>query len=176
MAGLQAGFDHGFDMPERQHITNISRRTLVVSAAASAMLLKPLLALAEDATLLSLTRSAQFEEAFAKLVAGATPLEGKVAVELPEIAENGNFVPITISIDSPMTDADHVKTIHLLSTANPVALVGTFRLSPINGEARVQTRMRLAKTQDVITLAEFSNGALAISTNLVKVTIGGCAG
>jgi len=176
MAGLELGFDSGFGMLERQHITRISRRTLMVSAAASAMLLKPLLALADDAAVSELTRSAQFEEVFAKLIAGATPAEGKVTVELPEIAENGNFVPITISVDSPMTDADNVKTIYLLSTANPVALVGTFRLTPINAEARVQTRMRLAKTQDVITLAEFSNGTLAIATNLVKVTIGGCAG
>ncbi|HEY8194887.1 MAG TPA: thiosulfate oxidation carrier protein SoxY, partial [Hyphomicrobium sp.] len=88
---------------------------------------------------------------------------------------NGNFVPITIVVESPMTDADHVKAIHLLSTANPVAHVATFRLSPINAVARVQSRMRLAKTQDVVTLAELSTGQMLIATTFVKVTIGGCA-
>ena len=58
---------------------------------------------------LTLERSQKFEEDFAKIVGSATPLDGKIAVDLPEIAENGNFVPITIAVDSPMTDADHVK-------------------------------------------------------------------
>lgn len=119
-------------------------------------------------------RTAQFKEAFDKLIAGATPVEGRIAVDLPETAENGNFVPVSISVDSPMTDADHVKTIHLLSTGNPWANVATFHLSPRNGLAKVQSRMRLARTQDVIVLAEMSDGSLAISTTLVKVTIGGC--
>ncbi len=79
-----------------------------------------------------------------------------------------------MTVDSPMTDADHVKAIHIVSTANPVALVATFHLSPVNAIARVQSRMRLAKTQDVIVLAELSNGRLLMSTTKVGVTIGGC--
>ena len=74
-----------------------------------------------------------------------------------------------------MTDDDYVKTIHILSTSNPVARVATFHLSPVNGAAKVQSRMRLAKTQDVIALATLSSGVMLISTALVKVTIGGCA-
>ncbi len=102
------------------------------------------------------------------------PIEGKITVELPEIAENGNFVPLTITVDSPMTADDYVRKIHLLSTNNPVARVATFHLSPINAVARVQSRMRLSKTQDVVVVAEMSNGDMAIATSLVKVTIGGC--
>ncbi len=137
--------------------------------------LTPSLGLAQTSDIPALTRSPQFEEAFAKLLNGATPADGKITLELPEIAENGNFVPVTITVESPMTAEDYVKAIHLLSTANPVARVASFKLSPINAVARVQSRMRLAKTQDVIALAEMSNGTLAIATLLVKVTIGGCA-
>jgi sulfur-oxidizing protein SoxY len=161
-------------MRELSKISIVNRRSFLVSAAAVAGL-TPLLVHAATTSSLTLDRSPKFEEDFAKLVGGATPVEGKITVDLPDIAENGNFVPITISVDSPMTDADYVKAIHLLSTANPVAHVATFRLSPLNAVARVQSRMRLAKTQDVVTLAELSSGQMLIATTLVKVTIGGCA-
>jgi sulfur-oxidizing protein SoxY len=152
----------------------LNRRSFLVSATAAAGLI-PLLAYADSSDSLALERSKKFDDVFAKLSGGATPIEGKITVDLPEVAENGNFVPVTIVVESPMTDADHVKAIHLLSTANPVAHVATFRLSPINAVARVQSRMRLAKTQDVVTLAELSTGQMLIATTLVKVTIGGCA-
>lgn len=165
-------------MREMSRIIVTSRRAFIVSAAAVA-LVKPLLAIAEEAVdsdTANLDRSEQFQDIFAKITGNGTPGEEKITVELPELAENGNFVPITISVDSPMTETDYVKTIYLLSTANPVALVATFHLLPINGLARVQTRMRLAKTQDVITLGHFSGGSMYIATTRVKVTIGGCAG
>lgn len=154
----------------------INRRTLLVSAGAAAALLAPLPLVAQDAAPpQAMERTKQFQEAYEALLAGGTPLDGKITLELPEIAENGNFVPLTVSIESPMTDADHVKAIHILSTANPVARIATFHLSPVNGVAKVQSRIRLAKTQDVIALAHFSNGLLAAATATVKVTIGGCS-
>lgn len=156
----------------RIHI--LSRRTFMVSAAAG-ICVPAFLAKAESPAQSVMERTSQFEQAFKALLAGATPVEGKITLELPEIAENGNFVPVTITVDHAMTDADYVKAIHILSTGNPVARVASFHLSPINAIARVQSRMRLAKTQDVIALAELSNGSLAIATTLVKVTIGGCA-
>jgi sulfur-oxidizing protein SoxY len=160
-------------MREISKIVQIGRRQFLLSASAAAGLL-PLIAKNAHADGPSLERSKQFEETFAKLTSGATPVADKIAVDLPELADNGNFVPITMTVDSPMTDSDHVKAIHIVSTANPVALVATFHLSPINAVARVQSRMRLAKTQDVIVLAELSSGQLLISTTAVKVTIGGC--
>lgn len=154
----------------------LSRRAFVVSAAAAAAAgFGSFSTLAEDAGALTLERSQKFKDDFARLVGSATPVEGRIAVDLPELAENGNFVPITIAVDSPMTEADHVTAIHLLSTANPVADVATFHLSPVNAVARVASRMRLAKTQDVVVLAQLSGGDMLISTTLVKVTIGGCA-
>jgi len=161
-------------MREDIRVSILNRRAFLVSAVVVAGL-TPFLVYAETSSSLTLERSKQFDEDFARIVAGATPVEGRIAVDLPELAENGNFVPITIAVDSPMTDADYVKAIHLLSTANPFAHVATFHLSPLNALARVQTRMRLAKTQDVVTLAELSTGEMLIATTLVKVTIGGCA-
>jgi sulfur-oxidizing protein SoxY len=118
--------------------------------------------------------SQEFKDDFARIVGAAKPIEGKISVDLPETADNGNFVPITVGVDSPMTEADHVTAIHLLSTANPHAHVATFHLSPVNAVARVQSRMRLAKTQDVIVLAMLSGGDVLTSTTRVKVLIGGC--
>ena len=160
-------------MREKAGISIINRRTFVVSAVAAAGL-TPLLVYARTLGSLTLERSQQFQDEFARLTGDAIPVEDKIKVDLPELAENGNFVPITITVDSPMTEADHVRAIHILATANPVAQIATFHLSPMNGIARVQSRIRLAKTEDVVTLAELSSGAILIATTLVKVTIGGC--
>ena len=160
-------------MREFTKISILDRRQFLLTATVAAGLL-PLIVQGARADGPALERSKQFEDTFAKLTRGATPVTDKITVDLPELADNGNFVPITMIVDSPMTDADYVKAIHIVSTANPVALVATFHLSPINGVARVQSRMRLAKTQDVIVLAELSGGEMLMSTTLVKVTIGGC--
>lgn len=154
----------------------LDRRAFVLSAASAAAFLSALrTAGAQEAPPQALERSAQFEEAYAALLAGATPVTGKVTLELPEIAENGNFVPLTVVVDNPMTQEDHVTAIHVLSTSNPVARVVTFHLSPINGAAKVQSRMRLAKTQEVVALARLSGGAVLAAAATVKVTIGGCS-
>jgi sulfur-oxidizing protein SoxY len=159
---------------DRIDIAILSRRTFVVSAAA-AIGFAPFVVHADDGNGHdSLSPSQEFKDVFARIAGSSQPVEGKISVDLPETADNGNFVPITMSVDSPMSDADHVTAIHLLSTANPHARVATFHLSPVNAVARVQSRMRLAKTQDVIVLAELSGGALLISTTRVGVTIGGC--
>jgi sulfur-oxidizing protein SoxY len=117
-----------------------------------------------------------FDAAYERLVAGRKPIDGKLNVEIPELAENGNTVPFTVSADSPMTEASHVTAIHVLSTDNPQALIATYRFTPASGKAAVASRIRLAKTQDVICLAELSDGALWSKRTTVKVTIGGCGG
>ena len=111
-----------------------------------------------------------------KIVGEAKPSEGKFTLELPEIAENGNTVPFTVSVESPMTEKDHVKAIHVIATANPQPGVATFRLTPLSGKAAVSSRMRLARTQDVIGIAELSDGRFLMAKRPVKVTIGGCGG
>ena len=129
----------------------------------------PAALIAQDAT-------QAWEQAVKKVLGDAKPIEGKLVIDLPEIAENGNTVPLTISVDSPMSEADHVKVIHVLATANPQPGVAVFRFSPLSGKATVASRMRLARTQDVIGIAELSDGRFLIAKRNVKVTIGGCGG
>jgi sulfur-oxidizing protein SoxY len=117
-----------------------------------------------------------WEDAVRKILGEAKPIEGKISLDMPEIAENGNTVPFSINVDSPMTEKDYVKAIHVISTGNPQPGVASFRLTPQSGKAAAASRMRLAKTQDVIALAEFSDGKFFQTKRSVKVTIGGCGG
>ena len=118
--------------------------------------------------------SEDFVQALQAILKDAEPVTGPLSLDLPDLAENGNVVPYKITVDSPMTDTDYVRRLHLLSTINPQALVATFHLVPANGLATVSGRMRLAKTQDVVALAELSNDTFLIATRKVEVTIGGC--
>ena len=148
----------------------VSRRAFALgSTAALAAATLPTALLAQD-------QQQAWEELVKKVLGDAKPVEGKVAIEMPEIAENGNTVPFTIAVDSPMTDKDHVKAIHIIATSNPQPGVATFRLSPISGKAAVASRMRLQRTQDVIGIAELSDGRFLMTKRPVKVTIGGCGG
>src|SRR5215470_17729620 len=93
------------------------------------------------------------DEAIKKFTGGKTPLEGKVKLDLPEIAENGNTVPMTVTVDSPMTEASHVTEVLVVANENPRSGVVTFHFSPSSGVAEANTRIRLAATQDVIAVA-----------------------
>ena len=103
-------------------------------------------------------------------------MDGKVNVDLPEIAENGNTVPVKVSVESPMTADDYVKAVHLVSEGNPAPEIASFYFTPASGNAKAASRMRLAKTQNVIGVAEMSGGKIYMSKTEVKVTIGGCGG
>ncbi len=111
-----------------------------------------------------------------KLTGGASMMEGKVKIDLPEIAENGNTVPVKVSVDSPMTADNYVKTLHLVSEGNPGPEMASFHFTPASGRANAAARMRLAKTQNVVGIAEMSDGKIYTAKTLVKVTIGGCGG
>ncbi len=111
-----------------------------------------------------------------KFTSGKTAKEGRITLELPQIAENGNTVPISFSIESPMTKADYVKRVVLVADANPRGGVATFNFTPASGVAEASTRMRLAQTQNVIAVAEMSDGSFYMAKRQVKVTIGGCGG
>ncbi len=101
---------------------------------------------------------------------------GRITMELPQIAENGNTVPMGFAIESPMTDSDYVKAVHIFADKNPNPYVATFRFTPESGRAKVSTRMRLLKTQNVVTIAEMSDGSIYMAKTPVKVTIGGWGG
>jgi sulfur-oxidizing protein SoxY len=107
---------------------------------------------------------------------GAKPVAGKVKLDLPEIAENGNTVPITVSVDSPMTDKEYVSDVIILADGNPNAGIATFHFSPASGVAEANTRIRLANTQNVVAIAKTNDGKFYTASKEVKVTIGGCGG
>jgi sulfur-oxidizing protein SoxY len=135
--------------------------------------------LAALATALFPSRAFATPEEAQKLIAtlGAqAPKVGKVTLGIPEIAENGANVPVTIAVDSPMTDDNYVKTILLVTDGNPNPGVIRFELSPANGRASVECRIRLAQTENVIAVAQMNDGTLWSATRHVKVTIGGCGG
>lgn len=114
--------------------------------------------------------------AITKLYGGKKPESGKIKLDVPEIAENGLVVPINVEVESPMTDADYVKAVHVLAEGNPLPNVVSYKFTPACGKAAASARMRLAQTQNIVCVAEMSNGSLYRATATVKVTIGGCGG
>jgi sulfur-oxidizing protein SoxY len=111
-----------------------------------------------------------------ELTKGNKIKDGKIKFKMPHVAENGNTVPVTIAVDSPMTESDHVTSIHLLAEKNPGTDIAIFHFTPMSGEAKVSTRVRLAKTQNVVAVAQMSDGSIYVGKHMVKVTIGGCGG
>lgn len=109
------------------------------------------------------------DEDIAKITGGATPTEGGVTLTAPEIAENGNTVPIGV-------DAPGAKSVTIFADGNPVPAVATFKFGPLSASRSASTRIRLAKTQNVVALAEMEDGSFKIAKANVKVTIGGCGG
>lgn len=113
-------------------------------------------------------------EAIAAFTGGAVPRSGRVQLELAELVENGNAVPVTVSVHSPMTEADHVRRIALFTERNPDPGVAVFHLSPRNGRAWVSTRMRLATSQQVLALAQMNDGSCWQAAMDVVVTLAAC--
>ncbi len=109
-----------------------------------------------------------------KITGGVAAERRGVEVVLPQIAENGNSVPLNIRVDSPMTEADHVKTIHVFAERNPRPLVATFHLGAQAGRAEITTRVRLAGTQTVTVLVELSGKRFLMGPAYVLVTSAAC--
>ncbi|MDX1715319.1 MAG: thiosulfate oxidation carrier protein SoxY [Anderseniella sp.] len=107
---------------------------------------------------------------------GKEPAAGKITLTAPEIAENGNTVPISVEVESAMSGDDLVESVMILADGNPNPAVATFHFTELSGAAAATTRMRLAKTQDVIAVAKMKDGSVFSDTKQVKVTIGGCGG
>jgi sulfur-oxidizing protein SoxY len=145
---------------------DFNRRQALAIAAGAAMTLgaRPALA-ANDA-----------EATIAKFTGGKAAAEGRVKLDLPEIAENGNTVPMTVMVESPMTEASHVTDVLVVASENPRAGVVTFHFTPASGVAEANTRIRLAATQDIIAVAKMNDGSFFRTSKQVKVTIGGCGG
>jgi sulfur-oxidizing protein SoxY len=101
---------------------------------------------------------------------------GKIKLDLPSIAENGLVVPLNFEVESAMTAADHVKAVYFFAEGNPVVNVAAFHFTPMSPKAAASIRIRLAKTQDIVAVAEMSDGQVYTARKEVKVTIGGCGG
>ncbi|HEX2655010.1 MAG TPA: thiosulfate oxidation carrier protein SoxY [Xanthobacteraceae bacterium] len=131
-------------------------------------------------TLMPMAANAQVTNDAAKLIekftGGKQPSKGKISLDLPEIAENGNTVPLSIVIQSPMTADSYVKEVLVIADGNPNAGVATLAFTPLSGKAEASIRIRLATTQNVVAIAKMSDGALFTEQKTVKVTIGGCGG
>jgi sulfur-oxidizing protein SoxY len=105
---------------------------------------------------------------------GATVQSGKVKLDIPPLVENGNSVPMTVSVASPMTATDYVKSIHVFNEKNPQPNLGNFYLGPRAGRAQVATRVRLADSQKIIAIAKLSDGSFWSTTADVVVTLAAC--
>lgn len=117
---------------------------------------------------------AEMQEAVRKVVGSARVNTGKVKLEVPPLVENGNAVPLAVSVESPMTEADHVRAIHVFTEKNPQPDVVTFRFGPRAGRASVATRIRLADTQTVVAICELSDGSFWSGSAAVVVTLAAC--
>ena len=119
-------------------------------------------------------RPAALQAALKAVVGENTVNNGRIKIELPPLVENGNAVPLGITVESPMTDADHVKAIHVFTEKNPQPNVVSFHLGPRAGSATISTRMRLADTQIVLGIAEMSDGTFWRDEVEVVVTLAAC--
>ena len=150
-------------------MTSLTRReALVLATSAIAISIVPVSSALAD--------KAEADKAVAMFTGGKSAKTGRISLGLPEIAENGNTVPLTVSVESPMTKDDYVQSVMVLAEGNPNAGVVTFNFSPMSGRAEAATRMRLAKTQNITAVAKMSDGSFYSVRKTVKVTISGCGG
>ena len=147
-------------------IRRFSRRELLLAAGvglASLVVVRPVRGTPEA-----------MQEAIRKVAGPARINRGRVKLELPPLVENGNVVPMTISVESPMTETDHVRALHVFTERNPQPDVLSVRLGPRAGRARVATRIRLAHTQTVVAIGELSDGSWWSDSADVVVTLAAC--
>jgi len=108
------------------------------------------------------------------VVGPAVVRTGKIKLDIPPLVENGNTVPMTVSVSSPMTADDHVKSIHVFNEKNPQPNIGNFYLGPQAGRAQISTRIRLADSQKIVAIAKLSDGSFWSATVEVVVTLAAC--
>lgn len=105
---------------------------------------------------------------------GASLEEGRILLDIAAEVENGSAVPASISVDSAMSDDDRVESVILLAEENPNPIVATFHFTPLSGQAKVSTRIRLAGSQTLIAAARMSDGSVFVDRKQIEVAIGGC--
>ncbi len=116
------------------------------------------------------------DKAIMEFTGGKAPAAGKITLTAPEIAENGNTVPVSVSVESAMTGDEMVDSVIIYADGNPSPGVATFHFTEMSGAASATTRIRLSKTQNVVAVAKMKDGSFFMDKKQVKVTIGGCGG
>lgn len=152
----------------------LDRRQFVITALAGSAAAAALMAAG-----VARATPAQVDAAISETLEGSPEiLDGSeiIRLDLPQIAENGNTVPLGVSIDSPMTEDNYVQDVHVFADGNPNPDVISFHFTPRSGLAEANTRMRLAQTQNIVAVAKMSDGKVYRTAAEVKVTIGGCGG
>ena len=117
---------------------------------------------------------AMLASAIQNVTGGATVRTGKVKLDIPPLVENGNTVPMTVTVNHPMAAEDHVRSIHVFNEKNPQPNIANFQLGPHNGRAQVSTRVRLADSQKIVAIARLSDGTFWSATADVIVTLAAC--
>lgn len=113
-------------------------------------------------------------ELIARVTDGAAPERGRIAFDIPQLVENGNSVEVAIRVESPMTEADHVRCIHVVAEKNPFPDVARFHLTPRSGRAEIRATLRLATSQKVAAVAALSSGGYVMADADVVVTLSAC--
>ena len=114
------------------------------------------------------------QQAIRQLIGAREPQPGGVTLRLPKIAETGNSVPLTVTVDSPMTPEDHVLRLHVFVEGNPEPVAATYHLGRRAGKAEISTRLRLARSQTVLAVAEMSDSSVRSGAARIVVTLGAC--
>ena len=117
---------------------------------------------------------AMLQAAIRNVIGEANVRTGKVKLDIPPLVENGNTVPMTVSVTSPMTADEYVKSIHVFNEKNPQPNIGNFCLGPRAGRAQISTRIRLADSQKVTAIARLSDDTFWSATADVVVTLAAC--
>jgi sulfur-oxidizing protein SoxY len=158
---------HRMPAPTNQHAPPLRRRTLLCQLGACGVLLAtwPARAWATPEAV---------QQAIRQRLGERTPQPGGMTLTLPRIAETGNSVPLTVSVESPMTPEEHVVRIHIFVEGNPEPVAATYHLGVRAGKAEVSTRIRLARSQDVLAVAEMSDGTVRSDSVNIIVTLGAC--
>ena len=117
---------------------------------------------------------ATLASAIGNVVGGAVVRTGKVKLDLPPLVENGNTVPMTVSVSSPMTPDEYVKSIHVFNEKNPQPNIGNYYFGPLAGRAQVSTRIRLADSQKIVAIARLSDDSFWSTSTDVVVTLAAC--
>ncbi len=118
--------------------------------------------------------AANVADAVAAFTGAQTPEAGRITLDIAAAVEDGNSVPLSVTVESPMRPDDHVREILVVADANPWPRVASFQFSPMAGKAAFSTRIRLADSQNVIVLAKMSDGRIFTAKQHVEVTIGAC--